>query len=68
VKKIQELPIEEDENWVFSGQPQIIEKEYQDVDQEKTSINKRYEVKALFYAKSLGWRGQKLLFHKLCKL
>jgi hypothetical protein len=36
------------------NKPQITEKEYQDVNQEKTSINKRYEVKAFFYAKSLG--------------
>jgi hypothetical protein len=34
--------------------PEITEKEYQDVNQEKNSINKRYEVKVLFYAKSLG--------------
>jgi hypothetical protein len=34
--------------------PQITEKEYQDVNQEKTSINKRYEVKPLLNAKSLG--------------
>ncbi len=42
--------------------PQITEKEYQDVNQEKTSINKRYEVKPLLNAKSLGWRGKIFYF------
>jgi hypothetical protein len=39
----------------FLGEkPQITKKEYEDVSKKKTSINKRYEVKPLFYAKSLG--------------
>ncbi len=43
----------------FLGEkPQITKKEYEDVSKKKTSINKKYEVKPLFYAKSLGWRGK----------